>query len=107
MFAKKYAAIILTVFITLSMASPMFAGENKKIDINTATEKELTQLKKIGPALAKRIVEYRVKNGLFKTTHDIVKVKGVGEKTFVLNKDAISAIQPLPKTKVKPTTKKK
>jgi competence protein ComEA len=40
----------------------------------------LIALKGIGPALAKSIVEYRRKNGPFKSVEDLVRVKGIGLK---------------------------
>lgn len=56
---------------------------NGKININTATEQELSAgLPGVGDVMAKRIVEYRQKNGSFKTIEDIKKVSGIGEKTF-------------------------
>lgn len=51
------------------------------VNINTATPQELAGLKGIGPAKAQAIVEYRGKNGPFKSVNDLVKVKGLGAKT--------------------------
>ena len=53
-----------------------------RININMATAKELESIPKIGPVLARRIVDYRLEFGLFKSPEDLKKVKGVGEKTF-------------------------
>ncbi|MFQ6758356.1 MAG: hypothetical protein D9V46_06710 [Deltaproteobacteria bacterium] len=50
------------------------------VDINKATAKELNGLQGIGPAKAQAIVEYRQKNGQFKSTQDLSKVKGIGPK---------------------------
>ena len=50
------------------------------VDINRATEKELTALKGVGPALAKNVVEYRQKNGRFRNIEDLLQVKGIGDK---------------------------
>ena len=50
------------------------------VDINKATAQELTGLQGIGPAKAQAIVEYRQKNGQFKSTKDLAKVKGIGPK---------------------------
>jgi len=50
------------------------------VDINTATTRELIGLQGIGPAKAQAIVEYRQKNGQFKATKDLTKVKGIGPK---------------------------
>ena len=51
---------------------------------------ELTQLKRIGPKLSQRIVEYREKHGPFEGPGDIMQVKGIGPKTFELNKERIA-----------------
>ena len=53
-----------------------------RVDINSAPEKMLVQLPRIGPVLASRIVEYRTRNGYFHTLDDITKVKGIGTKTL-------------------------
>ena len=53
----------------------------KIMDINTATFEQLVSLPKIGPVIAKRIMDYRSKN-LFKRKEDIMKVSGIGEKTY-------------------------
>lgn len=63
---------------------------SKKININTASATELTQLKGVGPATAASIVEYRKANGNFKSTSDLVNVKGVGPKTVEGIKDQIT-----------------
>ena len=51
----------------------------RKININQAGEDELTMLPGIGPALAKRIVEYRENVGPFRTVQDLQNVSGIGE----------------------------
>ena len=52
------------------------------LDINTATQAELTQLPGVGPGLARRIVEYREANGPFATIDDLQNVSGVGPSKF-------------------------
>lgn len=60
------------------------------INLNTADENELQKIRGVGPAVAKRIVDYREQNGKFKTIEDIKKVRGIGEKTFEKIKDSIT-----------------
>jgi len=64
--------------------------DNKKININTASEKSLSELRGIGDTLAKRIVEYRTYNGEFNTIDDIKNVTGIGDKLFDNIKDDIT-----------------
>ena len=61
-----------------------------KIDINQATTAQLQLLPHIGPALSKRIVEYRESNGRFERIEDLMQVQGVGPKTFQKIKDYIA-----------------
>ena len=53
-----------------------------KLNLNTATEEQLMRLPTVGPAKAERIVAWRKKNGGFKRTADLRRVKGFGYKTF-------------------------
>lgn len=53
-----------------------------KISINTADAKVLTQIPGVGPKTAKSIVDYRKKNGKFKSFDDLLKVKGIGKKSL-------------------------
>ena len=59
------------------------------ININRATVEEFTKLKGVGVGLAKRIVADRQKNGPFKTTEDLMRVSGIGQKKFDQLKDNI------------------
>lgn len=53
-----------------------------KLNLNTATEAQLRMLPTVGPAKAERIVTWRKKNGGFKRTQDLRRVKGFGYKTY-------------------------
>lgn len=68
------------------------AAVNKpgKININTASEKELDTLEGVGPAIAKAIIQYRNQKGSFNTIEDIKKVSGIGEVKFNGMKDKIT-----------------
>lgn len=57
-------------------------SDSLRINVNKATAKELEQLPRIGPVISGRIIEYRTKNGPFKSVEDLVKVKGIGAKTL-------------------------
>jgi competence protein ComEA len=57
-------------------------NELKKININEADEKQLEKLPGIGPSKAKRIIEYREKNGKFKSLDELLNVNGIGPKTL-------------------------
>ena len=53
-------------------------GKQLQININTATAIELEQLAGVGPSTAKAIIEFREKNGAFKTVEDLLNVRGIG-----------------------------
>lgn len=53
-----------------------------QVNINTATKDQLDGLKGIGPVKAQAIIDYRTKNGPFKTVDDLEKVNGVGPATM-------------------------
>lgn len=63
---------------------------DNKININTATAKDLDSLPGIGPAMAKRIEEYRSQKGPFTSVEGIKGVKGIGDGVFKKIKDKIT-----------------
>lgn len=72
------------------------------VNLNTATVEELQSLKGVGPAKAKAIVEYRKKNGNFKSVNDLNNVSGFGDKTVAALKNEVTvgdkAVPPATKT---------
>lgn len=60
-----------------------------KLDINTATKTELTELDGIGEKLAERIIEYREKSGGFEAIEELANVPGIGEKMVDKLRDRI------------------
>ena len=60
------------------------------MNINTADAETLSaELKGIGLSKAQAIVEYRQKNGPFRTPDDRVNVRGVGLRTVDINRENI------------------
>lgn len=84
------ACLMAVTFLFVSIAPVLAEDHTGLININTATIDELTQLKRIGPSFAQRIVEYREQYGPFKAPEDIVLVKGIGQRTWEENKNLIT-----------------
>ncbi len=60
------------------------------VDINTADARALDRvLIGVGPAKAEAIVEFRRKNGPFRSAEELVKVRGIGPKTVEKNRARI------------------
>ena len=89
---QKKLAIFLAFLLFLgfsSFAAAEQAAKAKKsavlegkLNVNTATSEQLAMLPGIGEATAKNIMDYRTQNGNFKAVDDLLKVKGIGEKTL-------------------------
>jgi uncharacterized protein len=52
------------------------------VNLNTASQHLLTYISGLGPQLAQNIVDYRKKNGLFKSREELKKVARMGPKAF-------------------------
>jgi len=72
---KQLLALISALCLSIGLA---FAAVN----VNTATQAELETLQGIGPVKAKAIIDYRTKNGPFKSVADVEKVPGIGAGTL-------------------------
>ncbi len=102
MFRKRVGIILIACLLPFlsRMTVPVWADSDdmsvkgqaavSKININTAPEEELVKLKRVGPVIAGRIVEYRETHGPFQRPEDIRKVKGIGQKTWEDNKNIIA-----------------
>lgn len=60
------------------------------ININRATESELTLLHGIGSSKAQAIILYREMFGSFRTVDELTKVKGIGAKTVDKNRGRLT-----------------
>ena len=56
--------------------------KGQQIDLNKATVEDLQLLPRIGPSLAKRIVEGRAARGSFSQVDDLLRIRGIGPKTL-------------------------
>ena len=61
-----------------------------KININTDNKEKLMTISGIGSSKADAIIEYRTKNGNFKTTEDIMNVSGISKTIYDKIKDTIT-----------------
>ena len=65
-----------------------------KVNINQATSAQLALLPRIGEKVAERIVDYRKQHGNFSRPEDLMEVKGIGEKLFVVLKPYVTVSGP-------------
>ena len=70
----------LVASLWMAAGVPLAAADERMVNINTASAAELGGLKGIGDVKAKDILEYREKNGPFKSVDDLGKVHGIGGK---------------------------
>ena len=83
----RFSHIIASYLIASLLPIIAWAGP---VNINSADAKTLAkELDGIGPAKAQAIVDYRQKNGSFKTADDLLKVEGIGAKVLEENRDNI------------------
>ena len=66
------------------------SNSNGKININKATLSELQSISGIGESTAKKILDYRSANGMFKSIEELKNINGIGEKKFELIKNEIT-----------------
>lgn len=78
--------------VTTSIASTVQENTTSAglVNINTASIEELKTLDGIGDATAKKIIDYRNKNGNFNKKEDIKNVSGIGTSKYEKIKEKIS-----------------
>jgi len=99
--AVRLAAILIAVFFTMNFLTlaqaqspkapaPAKEAGGAKVNVNQATVEQLMTISGIGPVMAKRIVDFRDKNGPFKKVEDLLAVQGIGEKNLERFKNQIA-----------------
>ncbi len=83
---KKILVVFLVCFVFGAVGQPVLSFE--KINLNTATVEQLTQLNGVGPVMAERIVEFRQARA-FSSVDDLTQVQGIGEKTLDKLRDQV------------------
>ena len=66
------------------------AGDDPRINLNTADAGQLSTLSGIGQSKAEAIIAYREEHGDFASIEEIMNVEGIKEGTFSKIKDKIS-----------------
>lgn len=88
--SKILAVVVAVLYLGSALAFGQTAPRSKApstaqsqaVNINQATAEQLTALPGVGAVTAKRIVEFRQKNGPFQKVEDLLAVRGIGEKTL-------------------------
>lgn len=102
---NRLGIALATLVILGSLSAPSVAQDKQKpaakasaavgvVNLNSATQAQLESLPGVGAATAKRIIEYRQKNGGFKKIEELMNVKGIGEKAFLKLKAHITVGAP-------------
>ena len=83
---KRFVAAVLAAVFALGISAGVASAAAKaptgKVNINTATASQPSELPGVGEKLAARIIEFRQKQGPFKSTQELMNVKGIGEKNL-------------------------
>ncbi len=73
------------IFIFLLSFSHLFAI----VEINNASATQLLELNGIGKAKSQKIVNYRIKNGCFKSVDELARIDGISKKLIRLNRGVL------------------
>jgi len=88
-FTHHFSMILSLKKSKITKTETKFQIVNSRVNINTADEDELKTLKGIGNSLAKRIIQYRIEHGPFRSLDELKNVKGIGDRIIENNKDII------------------
>ena len=84
---KRKSRVLVQALIASLVPAATWAGP---VNVNSADASTIArELDGIGPAKAAAIVEYRQKNGPFRTAEDLLKVEGIGQRVLEQNRGNI------------------
>ena len=87
MISNRLSRFVVSSCFTMLLLMASVGAFAAPVDVNAADANTLaTSLTGIGAAKAEAIVAYREANGPFKNLEELIKVKGVGEKTVEKNR---------------------
>ncbi|MGI8784735.1 MAG: ComEA family DNA-binding protein [Acidobacteriota bacterium] len=92
----KLTLIVFLLLPALALAAAPGGGPDDKIDLNRASIQQLDSLPGVGPATARRIIDFRLRKGPFKRKEELMAVPGIGERRFARIKDRITVAVPRP-----------
>lgn len=76
-------AAMVVALLGVCATLPAFAeAAVEPIDVNKADITELMTVPGIGKVMAQRIIDFRKEHGPFSRVEDLLKVKGIGEKSL-------------------------
>lgn len=78
----RISFLALVALVASAMLGVSAMQPEEPININTATEEQLTELPRIGEVTAARIVKWREENGPFGSTEELMNVQGIGERLY-------------------------
>lgn len=85
-FTLRSLKYLLIICLSMLAWPSMAAVDINKADVVTLAK----ELKGVGTAKAQAIVDYRTKNGAFKSADELLKVSGIGEKLLLQNRGNIT-----------------
>ena len=95
-------ALVLSLSLTCCLTRPhqqtavptvsavSFQNHAERININTASTRDLEKLPGIGEGLAERIIDHREKYGSFRRPEHLIIVRGISDKRFRALRDLIT-----------------
>lgn len=80
----------IKVTVSATVSEAVTTANEESVNINTADAEELTKLFGIGEKRASDIIEYREKNGRFRSIEELTNVNGISESVLQKNADIIT-----------------